>query len=172
MLVHQRVTPYFTNQHNVDMLHGSIFSRRLSWRLLKLQIGTAIPVAKVQLLLIVHERKKSTKYSYGRWPIVDGYDWLFQWDYTFHKWGHLVFIIVFRAITVAFGTTWPAGKSTHWWLDHENEHHVYKISITMFDDRRIISIDHHSSPFITIIHHDWPFNIDVPIKTSIYPLVI
>ena len=49
------------------------------------------------------------------------------------------------------------GWKIHRWLDHENEHHAHKISITMFDDRRIISIDHyihhHSSPLFIMIDH-------------------
>ena len=93
--------------------------------------------------------------TYYLWDIT-GYNWLFLCDYTFHKWGHLVFIMVFRAITVPFGTTWLENPFIDDWTMKITDH-VYKISITMFDDRRIISIDHHSehhsSPLFIMIDH-------------------
>ena len=37
------------------------------------------------------------------WPFIS-YNWLFQWDYTFYKWGDFLVLItgITRAITVSF----------------------------------------------------------------------
>jgi hypothetical protein len=92
------------------------------------------------------------------WPftdIINCYNWLLLWDYTFHKWGHLVFLMVFRAVP---GTLWynVAEKSTDDWTMKMNTMHTrFQLPclmtggsfplITIF-----ITIHHHYSSWLTI----------------------